>query len=130
MPGAVFTVQTPLNLKRWAMTRRILIFLAVLFGVSTGSALSQVQWYKCTVKAGSHTGRYTFKIERPMCAVYWKEIDTQLKIKSCKLPEIAALKPSARDDLSVVWFNLKTGQFYDYLSGVYDRGTCKATPEP
>jgi len=88
------------------------------------------QWYKCTVNAGSHTGRYTFRIDPQSCAVYWREIDTNLKIKSCNLPEIAALKPSARDDLSVVWFNMKTGQFYDYLSGVRDRGWCKAVDQP
>ena len=88
------------------------------------------QWYKCTASASSHTGRYTFRINQQPCAVYWREIDTQLKIKSCNWPEIAALKPSARDDLSVVWFNMKTGQFYDYLSGVYDRGTCVAVAKP
>ncbi len=93
-------------------------------------AIAAPQWYKCTANASSHTGRYTFKIDQETCAVYWREIDTQLKIKSCNLPEIAALKPSARDDLSVVWFNLKTGQFYDYLSGIYDRGWCKAVDRP
>jgi len=112
------------------MTRRILFFPVIFFALGLTPALPEPVWYKCTVYAGSHTGRYTFKIDAEKCAVYWKEIDTQLKIKSCKLPEISALKPSARDDLSVVWFNLKTGQFYDYLSGVRDRGTCVAVEAP
>jgi len=83
------------------------------------------QWYRCIVKAASHTGRYTFRISITPCRVYWHEIDTELKIRDCNPPEIAALKPSATDNLSIVWFNMQTGAFYDYLSGVKDRGRCK-----
>ncbi len=112
------------------MARRFSIFAILFTLTTTAPAFSQAVWYKCVVKGGSHTGRYTFKIEQPKCAVYWKEIDTQLKIKSCKLPIIEALKPSARDDLTIVWFNTKTGQFYDYLSGYLDRGWCEIIEKP
>lgn len=124
------TFQMALNLKRWDMTRRIFIYGVILLTIVASPAFSADQWYKCRVKASSHTGYYTFKISTSPCAVYWLELDKHLKIKSCKLPEIAALKPSARDDLSIVWFNIKTGQFYDYLSGVYDRGVCVAGEKP
>ncbi len=87
-------------------------------------------WYKCTVKASSHTGRYTFRINTRNCSVYWKEIDTQLEVTQCRLPIIQALKPSAISELDIVSFNMKTGQFYDYLSGVHDRGTCIKTDKP
>ena len=69
-------------------------------------------------------GFYTFRINQQRCEIYWKEIDTQMKVTECKLPIMAALKPSAQDKYSVVWFNMQTGAFYDYLSGVKDRGTC------
>lgn len=90
----------------------------------------EARWYSCIVKAGSHTGRYTFKVKTSPCSVYWREIDSDLRIRDCNPPVIAALKPSARDNLSVVWFNLETGAFYDYLSGVKDRGICKRIIEP
>ncbi|HFC04782.1 MAG TPA: hypothetical protein ENJ55_03665 [Rhizobiales bacterium] len=112
------------------MTRRILCLLLIFVFQSAGPAHAVERWYKCIVHASSHTGYYTFRINQPSCAVYWKEIDTQLKIKSCKLPVIEALKPSATDNLSIVWFNMKTGQFYDYLSGVLDRGRCKVIDRP
>jgi hypothetical protein len=56
--------------------------------------------------------------------VYWHEVDADLKIRDCKGGQIAALKPSATDNLSIVWFDMNTGAFYDYLSGVKDRGMC------
>ena len=112
------------------MTRRILIFAIIFFVTAIRPALSEAKWYRCIVKGGSHTGRYTFQINKSACAVYWKEVDAQLKIQSCEPPIITALKPSARDDLTIVWFNMKTGQFYDYLSGFLDRGWCKATQKP
>ena len=83
------------------------------------------RWYVCTVRAASHTGRYTFRIGVSPCRVYWREIDSTLDIVTCNPPEIAALKPSATSPQSIVWFNLKTGAFYDYLSGVRDRGRCR-----
>ncbi len=99
--------------------------------LQTHAALSaDPYWYRCIVKSSSHTGRYTFQITENPCAVYWHEIDSKLKIKDCELPVIAALKPSARDDLSIVWFNLNTGAFYDYLSGVKDRGKCTRVDGP
>ena len=112
------------------MTRRILASLIFLWVLPVNSAMAKVQWYKCIVKASSHTGYYTFKIDAEKCQVYWLEIDTQLKIQSCKLPVIKGLKPSAMDDLSVVMINVKTGYFYDYLSGVLDRGWCKPIAKP
>ena len=87
-------------------------------------------WYRCIVKSSSHTGKYTFQITENPCTVYWHEIETRLKIRDCELPVIAALKPSARDDLSIVWFDLNTGAFYDYLSGVKDRGNCTRIANP
>lgn len=111
------------------MASRIFIFAALIFALASATANAKPVWYKCVVKGGSHTGRYTFKIDQSTCSVYWKEIDSHLKIKSCNLPEISALKPSARDDLTIVWFNMKTGQFYDYLSGFLDWGWCKKSPE-
>jgi hypothetical protein len=82
-------------------------------------------WYACTVRAASHTGRYTFRIGVSPCRVYWREIGSVLKIRACDPPVIAALKPSATSPEGIVWFNLKTGAFYDYLSGVKDRGACQ-----
>jgi hypothetical protein len=82
------------------------------------------QWVRCIVNATSHMGFYTFRINQQRCEIYWKEIDTQMNVTECKLPIMAALKPSAQDKYSVVWFNMQTGTFYDYLSGVKDRGTC------
>lgn len=98
------------------------LFFIVVFGQN--GVFAESKWYKCTAYGSSHTGRYTFRINPQTCAVYWKEIDTHLKIKKCALPVISALKPSARDEFSVVWFNLKTGRFYDNVSGVFDRGKC------
>ncbi len=86
-------------------------------------------WYRCIVKAASHTGRYTFRISTKPCRVYWHEVDAELKIRDCAGGRIAALKPSATDNLSIVWFDMKTGAFYDYLSGVKDRGSCTRMAE-
>ena len=97
---------------------------AALVAPTFASTVNNGQWYACIVKSGSHTGRYTFKIETGPCMVYWREIDSDLTIRDCNFPVIAALKPSARDNLSVVWFHMGTGAFYDYLSGFKDRGWC------
>ena len=86
------------------------------------------RWHRCIVKASSHTGRYTFAINAALCEVYWREIGTRLKIVKCTKSEIKALKPSARTLDDVVAFDLKTGAFYDYLAGVYDRGQCIRLP--
>ncbi len=83
-------------------------------------------WYRCIVKASSHLAFYTFRIRTKPCEIYWREIDTSIKISECKPPIISGLKPSAQDKYSVVWLNLETGDFYDYLSGVKDRGICTA----
>ncbi len=113
------------------MLRIALTSITVLSATNIGLAASAgFSWYQCIVKSSSHTGRYTFKISSNPCSVYWHEIETDLKIRDCKLPIIAALKPSARDDLSVVWFNMETGAFYDYLSGVKDRGRCQEIEKP
>ncbi len=93
--------------------------------VAIQSSAADPKWYSCIARAASHTGRYTFQIAINPCRVYWREIDVHLKIRDCQPPQIAALKPSATDNHSVVWFDLKTGEFYDYLSGVRDHGTCK-----
>jgi hypothetical protein len=87
---------------------------------------TDTQWYRCIVKASSHLAFYTFRIRTVPCEIYWREINTSIKIKECKPPIISGLKPSAQDKYSVVWFNLETGAFYDYLSGVKDRGICTA----
>ena len=96
----------------------------------SAAASAEPFWYRCIVKSSSHTGIYTFQISEKPCSVYWREIDAKLKIRDCELPIIAALKPSARDDLSVVWFDISTGSFYDYLSGVKDRGKCTRITNP
>jgi len=114
------------HLLRIALTS-LTVFSATNLGLAASGGSS---WYHCIVKSSSHTGRYTFKISSNPCSVYWYEIETDLKIRDCELPVIAALKPSARDDLSVVWFNMDTGAFYDYLSGVKDRGICKLIADP
>lgn len=105
------------------------IFSGILiFFTLTSSSHLWAGWYKCVVYGSSHTGRYTFKIRKKPCAVYWLEIDSHLKIQSCDPPKITALKPSARDDLTVVKFNLATGFFSDYLAGFIDRGKCSLVP--
>ncbi len=111
------------------MLRTLVLGGAVLLQAHTASS-ADTFWYRCIVKSSSHTGRYTFQITETPCAVYWHEIDAKLVIRDCELPVIAALKPSARDDLSIVWFNLNTGAFYDYLSGVKDRGRCTRIANP
>ncbi len=112
------------------MTRSIIVLIAVFALLPVNAVFASPSWHICTVKGGSHTGRYTFKIDREKCSVYWREIDAQLKIKSCKLPIIEAFKPSARDDLTVVRFNMKTGYFHDYLAGFLDRGWCEKVTKP
>ena len=87
---------------------------------------NNAQWYRCIVKASSHLAFYTFRIRTNPCEIYWREIDTSIKVSECKPPIISGLKPSAQDKYSVVWLNLETGAFYDYLSGVKDRGICTA----
>ena len=110
---------------------KISIFIISLLLQSTLVATeTKPQWYRCIVNASSHMAYYTFLINQNPCEVYWKEIDTQVKITECKLPIIAALKPSAQDKYSVVWFNMETGAFYHYLSGVKDRGKCTVTTTP
>ena len=107
-----------------------LVFLLTLFGSNAVVAEeTEYKWYRCIVKASSHTGYYTFKISTKPCKIYWREIDTEVDISECNLPVIAGLKPSAQDDKSIIWFNLKTLAFYDYLSGVLDRGTCTVSEE-
>lgn len=105
-----------------------LFFVLSLFCVSlVASDNIKGQWYRCIVKANSHLAFYTFRIDTNPCKIYWREIDTDIKISECKPPILSGLKPSAQDKYSVVWFNLETGAFYDYLSGVKDRGVCTAS---
>ncbi len=109
------------------MRRLILTFLFLCSFSVASSDQSNPQWYRCIVNSSSHMGFYTFKINTSApCEIYWREIDTSIKITQCDYPILAGLKPSAQDKLSIVWFNLKTGAFYDYLSGVKDRGICTA----
>ena len=112
---------------------RILLCVVLVFAglPALRAQENEGQWYRCIVKAPSHTGYYTFRIATKPCRVYWHEINSVLKIRDCSETQIAALKPSATDNLSIVWFDLKSGAFYDYLSGVKDRGTCtKMTKGP
>ncbi len=109
---------------------RLLVLGGAILLQAHAALSSDTFWYRCIVKSSSHTGKYTFQITKSPCAVYWKEIDTKLKIRDCDLPVIAALKPSARDDLSIVWFDLASGAFFDYLSGVKDRGRCTRIDDP
>ncbi len=102
-----------------------IIFL--LLQTSISASEENTKWYRCIVEASSHKAYYTFKISTKPCKIYWQEIDTEIKISECKLPILSGLKPSAQDNYSVVWFNLETGDFYDYLSGVKDWGKCKAS---
>ena len=114
------------------------VLKVLLFFLVTGPATAQIvnpattrgDWYYCVARAASHTGRYTFRISQKPCEVYWLEIDTTLEIRDCELPVIAAIKPSATDRYSIVWFHMGTGAFYDYLSGVKDRGLCKPVDTP
>ena len=107
---------------------KIVLVTLTCIGIFHQSSLvgmeNDAQCYRCIVRASSHFGFYTFRINPKRCEVYWKEIDTQMNVTKCELPIIEALKPSAQDKYSVVWFNIETGNFYDYLSGVKDRGKC------
>lgn len=114
---------------------RTLILCFIIGFSSAAKAKTSDFWLYCTVTASSHTGYYTFHIKidgQPTCHVYWREIDTVLKIRECKPPGIIAIKPSSRDGLGVVRFDLKARTFVDVLSGVEDRGRCKkiAAPTP
>ncbi len=104
--------------------RGMLVFFVVLM-VNPAPAAHAASWYRCIVRAASHTGYYTFRISTNPCRIYWREINSWLEIQTCKKPVISGLKPSATDIYSIVWFNLEDGRFYDYLSGVKDRGYCK-----
>ncbi len=118
------------NMKYSRMASRFFVFLLIVSGFTIGQVRAAPVWYRCVVHAASHTGYYTFKIDNKTCAVYWHEVDSHLKIKTCKLPIIEALKPSARDEHTIVWFNMKTGEVYDYLSGFIDEGMCKVVKGP
>lgn len=114
-------------LKEAGFTLLALIF-GVFFLILAALAVEENPlWYRCIVKASSHSAFYTFKINTGPCEIYWREIDTFLNISECNPPVLSGLKPSARDKYSIVWFNLETGAFYDYLSGVRDRGLCTAS---
>ena len=106
----------------------LIIFISfVLLQAAVIAGEEEPKWYRCIVEASSHKAFYTFKISIKPCKIYWQEIDTKIKISECNPPVISGLKPSAQDKYSVVWFNLETGEFYDYLSGVKDRGKCTAS---
>ena len=106
------------------------LFAGLLFSSSGAFADTEKPlWYRCLAKASSHSARYTFKINTRPCEIYWREIDTALTISECNPPVLSGLKPSARDQYSIVWFNLETGAFYDYLSGIKDRGWCTASEQ-
>ena len=107
-------------------TQILVIAVSVFLSAPVLSVELKDQWYRCIVKASSHLAFYTFKINTNPCSIYWREIDTEIEISECKFPILSGLKPSAQDKYSVVWFNLETGDFYDYLSGVKDRGVCTA----
>ncbi len=106
-----------------------LTLVSLLLFTSVSAEENDALWYRCIVKASSHLAFYTFKIRTEPCEIYWREIDTKIKISECKPPILSGLKPSAQDKYSVVWFNLETGEFYDYLSGVKDRGICTASAQ-
>lgn len=107
-----------------------LIFsIAILLLSTSVFTKEESNWYRCIVKASSHLAFYTFKISTEPCKIYWREIDQEIEISECSLPILSGLKPSAQDKYSVVWFNLETGAFYDYLSGVKDRGICTQSKE-
>jgi len=113
-----------------AFVPRLLCVVIAIIMQTLAASSTESFWYRCIVKSSSHTGKYTFQITESPCAVYWHEIESRLKIRDCELPIIAALKPSARDEFSVVWFDLASGAFYDYLSGVRDRGRCTRIDNP
>jgi hypothetical protein len=107
----------------------ILIAGFFLFSSTVLADVEKLTWYRCVVKASSHTAVYTFRISTDPCKIYWQEIDTFINISECDPPVLSGLKPSARDEYSIVWFDLETGAFYDYLSGVKDRGRCSASEQ-
>ena len=102
----------------------ILVIQAAAICLSS-SLMAEPQWYACTAWGGSHTGRYTFRIDVEACSVFWKELNARLEIQSCKPPRIMALKPFAANRDFVVEFNLSTGRFADYANGRADRGSCR-----
>ncbi len=114
------------------MARTILLLTVFFIGVLPASAANhdRESWYTCTAWGASHTGHYTFRIQAKACRVYWLEIATQMKLLSCKNGIIKALKPSALSNEDIVFFNMNTGQFYDNLSGVLDRGSCERVVQP
>jgi hypothetical protein len=115
---------------KWANTMGTPGFLTITMAIQAAaicvatSLMAQPVWLACTAWGGSHTGRYTFRVDARACRVYWKELDTDLEIQLCKPPRIRALKPFAANRDFFVTFNLSTGVFADHANGRADRGSC------
>jgi len=86
-------------------------------------------WYLCTAWGSSHTGHYTFRIATAPCAVYWHELDRDLRIVTCKPPLVVAEKPFAVSSGWDLHFDLATGRFEDFTPGWSDRGRCVGLKE-
>lgn len=90
-----------------------------------GKGTAEERRFDCTAWGGSHTGRYTFRIDPRACTVFWEQIDRELAIKTCDPPVLVALKPFAPASGYVLRFNLETGTFSDHVPGWADRGSCR-----
>ncbi len=101
------------------------IGLLALITVDAACAGSDTGWYRCTAWGGSHTGRYTFRIDPRNCHVYWKQIDRMLTIEDCAPPRMVVRKPFAPARGYVLRFNMTTGAFSDHVPGWADRGSCR-----
>lgn len=97
----------------------------MLAAAPLGSAGAEPKWYQCTAWGGSHTGRYTFKIDVTTCEVYWKQIDRHLETELCEGARIVAIKPFAPARGYLLRFNLDSGAFSDHVPGWADRGSCQ-----
>lgn len=105
-------------------SRRPIIAALTLLLLTANSAAAQPVRYACTAWGGSHTGRYTFEIDREACTVYWVEISKQLELRLCEPPRIVAIKPFAPAKGYELHFNLTSGVFSDHVPGWADRGSC------
>ncbi len=80
--------------------------------------------HACTAWGGSHTGKYTFRIDPVKCTVRWLEIERNLDVLECGPSRLIAAKPFAPAEGYVLKFNLQNGRFSDHVPGWADRGKC------
>ncbi len=98
----------------------------VALALSAGIAAAAPMTLACTAWGGSHTSRYTFDVDPAACTVFWREIDTPLKVLLCAPPRLEAMKPFSPASGYVLKFNLATGGFSDHVPGWAERGRCES----